>query len=477
MPAQLRRSLSSTGGERPSRATNGSFYRTDDSRTGVERTSIPRQQREDSAARMRATLESMHQTASARAREIAKIRRASGRVPDLEEGVDPNDISQDVPIETLKERIHRELEEYRRTGPIMQRKVSKAGVVTTTFAAPKPRQLMPPPSRDPERSPIQRGLPQRSEPVRQAGERGRALQREPRDPMMKARHPTRSQPPASSAQAAKAKQQQTYSRAISAPAPSRGDGQAPVWMRLYQDATVQQERMKQRREQQREVEAARHRGLLRPSRSVQRPPQPWRVVGPPSSNPNQNTRQPRPWKPIAMQDGQSAQDLSLSHPGPKGKPDIADCNTLKKPKRTPKSSAAPKPYSTIEPPSFNTLSAPKPKMTKGYGAPKASSKRPHKPRPVKPSSTPTVEALEPVVAQPPTSPPPPTLPTPPPPEHEEDEVEEDPDVEPTRETKSFEDGRPTLDVDFDDEDDEDDDYGEQPIPSCIRPLDLTRIRR
>ncbi|CAM41817.1 conserved hypothetical protein [Leishmania braziliensis MHOM/BR/75/M2904] len=50
-----------------------------------------------------------------------QIRSERGRMRNLEEGVDPSDTPQNITIAALKERIRRELEEYRRSGPLMHR--------------------------------------------------------------------------------------------------------------------------------------------------------------------------------------------------------------------------------------------------------------------------------------------------------------------------------------------------------------------
>ncbi|GET86324.1 hypothetical protein, conserved [Leishmania tarentolae] len=58
---------------------------------------------------------------SARGRRIVMIQKEGGIVPNFEEGLDPYDTPQNISIEVLKERIRRELEEYRRLGPLLHR--------------------------------------------------------------------------------------------------------------------------------------------------------------------------------------------------------------------------------------------------------------------------------------------------------------------------------------------------------------------
>ncbi|CAG9569685.1 conserved hypothetical protein [Leishmania major strain Friedlin] len=58
---------------------------------------------------------------SVRGRRIVQIQKEGGIVPNFEEGLDAHDTPQNFTIEELKARIHRELEEYRRLGPLMNR--------------------------------------------------------------------------------------------------------------------------------------------------------------------------------------------------------------------------------------------------------------------------------------------------------------------------------------------------------------------
>ncbi|CAD2220373.1 hypothetical protein AGDE_15142 [Angomonas deanei] len=62
--------------------------------------------------------------ASARGQRISELKKRGEPVPDLEEGVDENDNAQDISIDDLKARIKRELEEYRKNGPLMLRRKS-----------------------------------------------------------------------------------------------------------------------------------------------------------------------------------------------------------------------------------------------------------------------------------------------------------------------------------------------------------------
>ncbi|EPY16161.1 hypothetical protein STCU_11512 [Strigomonas culicis] len=78
---------------------------------------------------------------SARAKRISIIKSRGGRVPDMEEGVDPEDRAQDVSMAELKRRIHLELEEYRRNGPLMTRSkkpTSESRRRLRTHSMPKP---------------------------------------------------------------------------------------------------------------------------------------------------------------------------------------------------------------------------------------------------------------------------------------------------------------------------------------------------
>ncbi|CBZ24226.1 conserved hypothetical protein [Leishmania mexicana MHOM/GT/2001/U1103] len=58
---------------------------------------------------------------SVRGRRVVQIQKEGGIVPNFEDGLDPYDTPQNITIEELKERIRRELEEYRRMGPLMHR--------------------------------------------------------------------------------------------------------------------------------------------------------------------------------------------------------------------------------------------------------------------------------------------------------------------------------------------------------------------
>lgn len=59
-------------------------------------------------------------------RSMRRVRRVGKKARVLEEGIDDDDVPQDISLEDLKARIHRELEEYHRNGPLMLRRSSNA---------------------------------------------------------------------------------------------------------------------------------------------------------------------------------------------------------------------------------------------------------------------------------------------------------------------------------------------------------------
>ncbi|KPA77573.1 hypothetical protein ABB37_06944 [Leptomonas pyrrhocoris] len=198
-------------------------------------------------------------SASLRARQIHKITREGGRVPNLEEGVDDSDTAQNTSLEELKARIHRELEEYHRNGPLMYRRASYQR---------KQRASTVPRSSEPGRTSTVKSASAEKAPKRMVQLTTSALQKQRQRQQTT---PARGAPIRDAATLKKSSSLRAASkpRAVSAAAPAAtvaapaarraaSRSSKPFWERLYRDAAVQQERRDARVEQRRiELEAER----------------------------------------------------------------------------------------------------------------------------------------------------------------------------------------------------------------------------
>ncbi|KAK7197085.1 hypothetical protein NESM_000653100 [Novymonas esmeraldas] len=190
-------------------------------------------------------------SASARGRQIAQIQREGGRLPNLEEGVDASDTVQNLTIEELKERIRRELDEYQRSGPLMQRRPSyqrqqraaaaKRAAIKTKGATKSPV----PPARQqaPRVVPRSRGGAPHTAPARSAAASPSSLF-------------------ATSASAAKPG---VPARTVSRSVARSSSAAPPFWERLYRDGAAQQQKRDQRAEQRR-VEEEKEHAAVKPRR-------------------------------------------------------------------------------------------------------------------------------------------------------------------------------------------------------------------
>ena len=241
-------------------------------------------------------------SASARGRQIQEIKREGGRVPNLEDGVDDDDTAQNTSIEELKARIHRELEEYHRSGPLMQRRASHlrkhrastvprasragrtstANLPATATAAgtgrtgstgasrvPPPRPVRASKVKTPKRvaPPPPPVAQQQKQKKKQTATPARGALSHSAAPAPVARSTLKKSSAANAAAKPRAK--------TVAPPPSRladvSRESMPCWERLYNDAAVLQEKRDQRAEQRRiEQEEVRARSV--PRRRVYRPP-------------------------------------------------------------------------------------------------------------------------------------------------------------------------------------------------------------
>lgn len=237
-------------------------------------------------------------SASARGRQIQEIKREGGRVPNLEDGVDDEDTAQDTSIEELKARIHRELEEYHRSGPLMQRRASylrkhrastvprasragrtsTANLPATATAAGTGRTGSTGASRVPPSRPVRASkvkTPKRVVPPpppvaqqqKQAATPARGALSHSAAPAPVARSTLKK---SSATNAAAKRRAKTVAPPPSRPADVSRESM-PFWERLYNDAAVLQEKRDQRAEQRRiEQEVVRARSV--PRRRVYRPP-------------------------------------------------------------------------------------------------------------------------------------------------------------------------------------------------------------
>lgn len=180
-------------------------------------------------------------SASVRGRMIVQLQKEGGRVPNLEEGVDAGDTAQNYTIAELKARIRRELEEYQRNGPLMQRRESfvqrsrtAASRVATGAAAPSAGVKS---SKRPAESRV-------TAPPAMTG----ALVRK------QVRTVPASVPASKAAKRPVAAQPKAKSVGGTPATTTALHRQTPFWERLYRDAATQQERRDQRVEQRRVAE-------------------------------------------------------------------------------------------------------------------------------------------------------------------------------------------------------------------------------
>lgn len=255
----------------------------------AEQWSAPRKSRAESSLRHQ-RLSAGHEEDSLSIHEsAARIRnaRAKGRpLPNLEEGIDENDVARSISLDELKARIHRELEEYRRNGPVMKRTkpVQKSKARSTAAAAPpKKGQARADVNNDSNgaaaRQPPRSSLPAKrfTAAPRQAqarASRGDENDRHPSRPSAPTKKPAArsmvkpapvsgASPPAKSHPPARGAARSLGYRDTQGPADagqpraatadstynqSYPQGRQPFWVRLYNDAAVQQEKLERMRE-------------------------------------------------------------------------------------------------------------------------------------------------------------------------------------------------------------------------------------
>lgn len=224
-------------------------------------------------------------SASARAREIAQIKKSGGSVPNLEDGVDANDTPQNITIEELKARIHRELEEYQRNGPIMLRRPSYA----------KKGTIRP----DSIRRPI---TPQPKTTTTPAATRLRAsaTPAATRVSQRQAVKPQVSRTVVGPNRATGAKKPSAPASQVKQPSPARRQASTsptttssiPIWERLYHDASAQQKRSQRLKDRHLEAEVARR---TPPKKQTRTSPQPSHLNRSQPSKPVD-----RKWRPLQM---------------------------------------------------------------------------------------------------------------------------------------------------------------------------------
>ncbi|KPI88410.1 hypothetical protein ABL78_2475 [Leptomonas seymouri] len=218
---------------------------------------------------------------SARARRIQAIKEEGGRMPNFEEGVNDDDTAQNISIAELKARIHRELEEYHRNGPLMHRHASyqrkqrastaprssealrssavkAAGVGKTPCRTVKTSNVKTPQCM--ARLPTSTLQQQRTAPIRGV------------DSTPAGRATTKSVGPSASVKPRPRTVVPLPSRPTPAAtvAPENSGAAKPFWERLYRDAAAQQEKRDQLAEQRR-IELEAERAKLLPRRRVHRP--------------------------------------------------------------------------------------------------------------------------------------------------------------------------------------------------------------
>ncbi|KAG5486055.1 hypothetical protein LSCM4_06762 [Leishmania orientalis] len=191
-------------------------------------------------------------SASIRGRQIAQIQKEGGMVPNLEEGVDASDTAQNMTIAELKERIHRELEEYRRFGPLMHRLEScrrrQRTAVTKRAPINKRSALGPFPAATTSAPPTLASKPVKQIPTPAPGAALHGA-------------PSRSTVHTAAAAATSGPQGLPASRRVKKSANTtqarstlqHSQGQTRFWERLYREPAVHQEKRDQRAEQRRMV--------------------------------------------------------------------------------------------------------------------------------------------------------------------------------------------------------------------------------
>ncbi|KAG5485506.1 hypothetical protein LSCM1_07592 [Leishmania martiniquensis] len=207
-------------------------------------------------------------SASLRGRQIAQIQKEGGMVPNLEEGVDASDTAQNMTIAELKERIHRELEEYRRFGPLMHRLESyqrrQRAAVTKRAPANKKGGLRPFPAGTTAAPPTPASRLVKQVPTPGPGV---ALHRAPSHPGVHAAAAVTTSGPQAAPASRHVEKSKNVTQACSTL--QKSQGQAPFWERLYRETAIQQEKRDQRAEQRSVVK---RRAKQKPYPSVVAPP-------------------------------------------------------------------------------------------------------------------------------------------------------------------------------------------------------------